>query len=183
MWSQPRLLSAARSMIAHLARRLGFDEITAGQVSLAIDEALCNVINHGYERRADGRIWLSVWAIETDPAEIAVVIEDRAKTVDPTAIQGRDLDDVRPGGLGVYIMREVMDLVQYDRRPGGGMKLTMRKRNVPGEPPAGHPGADAGADIGTPSESDPHASGPTPTGRTDGQPPHQPPQTETGSDA
>jgi len=167
MWSQPRLLSASRSMIAHLARRLGFDEITAGQVSLAIDEALCNVINHGYERRTDGRIWLSVWATEDDPAEIAVVIEDRAKTVDPSQIQGRDLDDVRPGGLGVYIMREVMDVVQYERRPGGGMRLTMRKRNVPGAPPAGHaaPGGEAAAD-GCPGHDTPDT-----------------PETESGNDA
>lgn len=137
MWSQPRLLSAARAMITHLAQRLGFDEITAGQVSLAIDEALCNIINHGYKRRTDGRIWLHVWAIEEPPGTMVVSIEDRAEAVDPETIRGRDLDEIRPGGLGVYIMREVMDVVHYEQREGGGMRLVMRKKIDPDASPAG----------------------------------------------
>jgi anti-sigma regulatory factor (Ser/Thr protein kinase) len=128
MFSQPRLLAAARAMVGNLAQRLGFNEIQCGQISLAIDEALCNIINHGYERRPDGRIWLNVWDLHTDPPGIRVVIEDRAKQVDPDKIRPRDLDDIRPGGLGVYIIREIMDDVAYERRHGGGMRLTMTKR-------------------------------------------------------
>ena len=128
MYSQPRLLSAARAMVGSLAQRLGFNEIQCGQISLAIDEALCNIINHGYERRPDGRIWLNVWDLKADPPGIKVVIEDRAKQVEPDRIRPRDLDDIRPGGLGVYIIREIMDDVSYEQRRGGGMRLTMVKR-------------------------------------------------------
>jgi anti-sigma regulatory factor (Ser/Thr protein kinase) len=128
MYSQPRLLAAARAMVGNLAQRLGFNEIQCGQISLAIDEALCNIINHGYERRPDGRIWLKVWDLQTVPPGIKVVIEDRAKQVDPETIRPRDLDDIRPGGLGVYIIREIMDDVSYEHRLGGGMRLTMTKQ-------------------------------------------------------
>lgn len=128
MYSQPRLLAAARAMVGSLAQRLGFNEIQCGQISLAIDEALCNIINHGYERRPDGRIWLNVWDLKTGPPGIKVVIEDRAKQVEPDRIRPRDLDDIRPGGLGVYIIREIMDDVSYEQRRGGGMRLTMVKR-------------------------------------------------------
>jgi anti-sigma regulatory factor (Ser/Thr protein kinase) len=128
MFSQPRLLAAARSMVGNFAQRLGFNEIQCGQVSLAIDEALCNIINHGYERRPDGRIWISLWDMRTDPPGVRVVIEDRAKEVDPATIKHRDLDDIRPGGLGVYIIREIMDEVVYERRDGGGMRLTLTKQ-------------------------------------------------------
>jgi hypothetical protein len=38
------------------------------------------------------------------------------------------LDDIRPGGLGVYIIREIMDEVRYEKREGGGMRLTLTKR-------------------------------------------------------
>jgi anti-sigma regulatory factor (Ser/Thr protein kinase) len=131
MFSQPRLLAAARAMVGNLAQRLGFNEIQCGQISLAIDEALCNIINHGYDRRPDGRIWLSVWDLHTDPPGIRVVIEDRAKQVDPERIRPRDLDDIRPGGLGVYIIREIMDEVSYEQRDGGGMRLTLTKRMSP----------------------------------------------------
>ena len=128
MYSQPRLLAAARAMVGSLAQRLGFNEIQCGQISLAIDEALCNIINHGYERRSDGRIWLNVWDLKTAPPGIKVVIEDRAKQVEPERIRPRDLDDIRPGGLGVYIIREIMDDVSYEQRRGGGMRLTIVKR-------------------------------------------------------
>ena len=59
------------------------------------------------------------------------VIEDRAKQVDPATIRSRDLSEVRPGGLGVYIINEVMDDVTYAMRPEGGMSLTMVKHGQP----------------------------------------------------
>lgn len=127
MLSQARFLAAARAMISNLAQRLGFSEMLCGQISLAVDEALCNIINHGYEKKPDGHIWMSVWAIDHHPARLRIVIEDRAKQVDPKSIRSRDLDDVRPGGLGVYIIKEIMDEVTYEHRDGGGMRLTMSK--------------------------------------------------------
>lgn len=142
MLSQPRFLAAARSMVLHFAQRLGFPDSSCGQISLAVDEALCNVINHGYERKADGRIWINLWAIDGDARPgIRVIIEDRAKQVDPAIIKPRNLDEIRPGGLGVHIIREVMDEARYEKREGGGMRLTMVK-HVPDEP------AESGGDEG-----------------------------------
>lgn len=129
MLSQPRFLAAARSMVLHFAQRLGFAEGACGQISLAVDEALCNVINHGYERRDDGRIWVNLWALDGgDAPGLRIVIEDRARQVDPAVIKPRNLDEIRPGGLGVHIIREVMDEARYEKREGGGMRLTMVKR-------------------------------------------------------
>ena len=127
LFSQPRLLAATRAMIGNFAQRLGFSDVQCGQISLAVDEALCNVINHGYGREPSGRIWMSVWEVPGEPTSIKVVIEDLARQVDPATIRSRDLDDVRPGGLGVFIIREIMDEVVYELRPEGGMRLTMIK--------------------------------------------------------
>lgn len=127
MRSQARYLSAARSMVGSVAQRLGFPEMVCGQISLAVDEALCNVINHGYERRDDGKIWISVWRLGEEPSALKIVIEDQARQVEPDTIKSRDLCDVRPGGLGVHIIREIMDEVRYERREGAGMRLTMIK--------------------------------------------------------
>lgn len=113
-------------MVGSVAQRFGFSEHEASQLSLAVDEALCNVINHGYKRREDGRIVVCVWPL-TDPPGLRIVIEDDAMQVEPTSIQPRDLDDVRPGGLGVHIIREIMDHVEYERREGGGMRLVLEK--------------------------------------------------------
>ncbi len=128
MFSEPKFLAAARAVVGSVARRLGFNEIQCGQISLAVDEALCNVITHGYHRCPDGRIWVSLWALDTKPTGIKIVIEDLASQVDPATIRSRDLADIRPGGLGVHIIREIMDEVCYERRSGGGMQLTMIKR-------------------------------------------------------
>jgi anti-sigma regulatory factor (Ser/Thr protein kinase) len=128
MLSQPRFLAAARAMVLHFAQRLGFTEGACGQISLAVDEALCNVINHGYERMPEGRIWINLWALDGGELPgVKIVIEDRARQVDPAIIKPRDLDEIRPGGLGVHIIREVMDEARYEKRDGGGMRLTMVK--------------------------------------------------------
>lgn len=133
MTSQARFLAAARAMIGNLAQRIGFNEVQCGQISLAVDEALCNIINHGYDKRPDGRIWINVWTLEGPRPGLRIVIEDRAKQVDPQTIRSRDLEDIRPGGLGVYIIREIMEDVKYEKRDGGGMRLTMSKRVPTGD--------------------------------------------------
>lgn len=141
MLSQPRLLAGARTLVGTIAQRLGFTEHECGQISLAVDEALCNVINHGYARREDGRIWLKVGELtDTDGrVGIRIVIQDRAAQVCPTTIKPRELDDIRPGGLGVHLIRQTMDEVTYELRDGGGMQLTMTRFHRPeseGQPPA-----------------------------------------------
>jgi serine/threonine-protein kinase RsbW len=127
MFSQPRFLAPARAMLASLAQRLGFPDSHCGQISLAIDEAISNVIKHGYDRRPDGRIWISAWHLEAPRAGLRIEVDDLARQVEPETIRSRDLEDIRPGGLGVHIIKEVMDECRYEKRAGGGMKLTMVK--------------------------------------------------------
>ncbi len=151
LMSNPLYLSGAREMVAAVSRRLGFSDEACGQIALAVDEALCNVIRHGYNRATDRPIWISLSpemepvggaggggdatanpvASHAGPARaLRIVIEDEAHQVDPAQIKSRDLEEVRPGGLGVHIIRAVMDEVKYERRQGSGMRLTMVKRRV-----------------------------------------------------
>jgi len=132
--SQARYLSGARELVAAVAKRLGFDDSACGQIALAVDEALCNIIRHGYGRKPDGRIWLSLWPLPAGPGEpegLRIVLEDEARQVEPELIKGRELEDIRPGGLGVYIIKQVMDSVKYEKRPGVGMRLEMLKTHSP----------------------------------------------------
>jgi len=126
MQSNPLYLSGARDLIAAVAKRLGFSDVACCQIALAVDEALCNIIRHGYGRRGDGRIWVSLERC-TAPEGLRIMIEDEAEQVDPERIRGRDLDEVRPGGLGVHIIREVMDEVVFEKRERIGMRLTLVK--------------------------------------------------------
>jgi anti-sigma regulatory factor (Ser/Thr protein kinase) len=130
-----------RELVNRLARSVGFAESQSSQVALAVDEALANVIRHGYEGRSNARIWVKLWMLSptSDGPGLRVVVEDLARQVDPALIKSRDLDDIRPGGLGVHIIREVMDSVVYEKRDPLGMRLIMEKRtNTPGK--ASRPG-------------------------------------------
>src|SRR5687767_1770893 len=111
MVSDPVYLSGARELVAAVSRRLGFTEEGAGQIALAVDEALCNIIRHGYDRRLDRPIWLmlSPTGDNGKATGVTIVLEDEAKQVEPDQIKSRDLDEIRPGGLGVHIIRELMD--------------------------------------------------------------------------
>ncbi len=129
MLSNPVYLAGVRDLVSVIAQRLGFGDADRAQIALAVDEALCNIIRHGYDKRSDCPIWISLWPIAENGSVrgVRIVIEDEAKQIDPTMIRGRDLEDIKPGGLGVHIIREVMDEAVYEKRDGPGMRLTLVK--------------------------------------------------------
>lgn len=126
--SQPRYLCVVRAAVSAAIERYGFHEDVVGKVMLAVDEAVTNIIRHGYANADDKPIWVKLKPADHEGADgFTIVIEDRARQVDPDQIKGRDLEEVRPGGLGVHIIRKVMDQVSYAKREDGGMRLTMSK--------------------------------------------------------
>ncbi|MCH2133584.1 MAG: ATP-binding protein [Phycisphaerales bacterium] len=125
-FSRPAFLGVIRRMLDTLCERLGLSSHESARICLAIDEAIANVIRHGYQNDPDGRIELTVTRIESPEPELVIEILDRADTVDIDTIRSRNLDDIRPGGLGVHIITEIMQGVEYSHREGGGMCLRMR---------------------------------------------------------
>jgi len=126
--SDPSEVCGARSAAERFAEQQGFGREQAGQIGLALNEALANVITHGYGGESGQRIIVTMEPGEDDGRRgLKVVVRDFGRQVDPAGIKGRDLDQVRPGGLGVHIMKTVMDQVHYRRCPDGGMELTMLK--------------------------------------------------------
>jgi anti-sigma regulatory factor (Ser/Thr protein kinase) len=126
--SKPDHLCIVRQALCAALSKYGYGEGETGQISLAVDEALANVIRHGYEGREDQPIWIKFGRVlDNGTARLEIVVEDQARQIDPSQIAGRDLTDVRPGGLGVHIMNEIMDHVAFTPREGGGMRLVMTK--------------------------------------------------------
>jgi anti-sigma regulatory factor (Ser/Thr protein kinase) len=117
-----------RETLTVLAEQVGFEADATAQLVLALDEALANVIKHGYGGRCAEPIDICMTPLwENGCGGVRVSIRDFGRQVDPAEICGRDLDDVRPGGLGVHIMRSVMDEVEYGRADEAGMRVTMTK--------------------------------------------------------
>ena len=122
--SDPAELKNVRARVESFVRALGLSEKCAGNVVLAMDEALTNIIRHAYRGARDKPIEIDLAACDT---QLRVTLRDYGKHAPKESIRSRDLADVRPGGLGVHIMHECMDSVDYQPAPGGGTKLIMTK--------------------------------------------------------
>ncbi len=124
--SQPDRLKLVRNAVAETTRFCGCSEDVGRDIVIAVDEACQNVIRHAYGGSPDGKIILEM--LLRDNALI-IRLRDFAETIDVSTVKPRDLDDLKPGGLGTHFIREVMDEVAFIQPPsGGGNLLRMVKR-------------------------------------------------------
>lgn len=128
IYSKPAELQIVRATVEKMCQMLGFSGECCGGIVLAVDEALTNIIRHAYNGAADKPIEISLLPVGDPPQELRICLRDFGEFVDPARIKSRDLGDVRPGGLGVHIISNCMDSVEYSRAPGGGTLLTLVKR-------------------------------------------------------
>jgi anti-sigma regulatory factor (Ser/Thr protein kinase) len=132
-------IPAVRAAAQEAARRAGFPEPDVASIELAINEAVANVIRHGYEGRAGQPIDVTIQPVRrAAQTGLQITVCDCGRQVDPSTICGRDLDDVRPGGLGTHIMNAIMDEVEYTQRQPEGMELRLLK--IMSAPPTGSEG-------------------------------------------
>jgi len=119
-------LQPLRHFVRELAAQQGCCEENLDCMVMAINEACMNVIQHAYGGREDGEIIVEFWK---DDEELLVRIYDFAEKVNLEGIKSRDLNEVRPGGLGVHIIHQVMDSVEYKNQADSvGNVLEMRKQ-------------------------------------------------------
>ena len=123
--SKPVELQAMRKKVRNELDQLGCNTKLIDRLILAVNEAAMNVIQHAYNNDENGRIVIEILYKDND---LIFRIIDFACTVDQRCIKSRDLDEVRPGGLGVHFMQEIMDDVNFhnDQRSAGNI-LIMRK--------------------------------------------------------
>lgn len=121
-------LGDIRRFVYQAAHYLQVPEITAGDVVQAVDEAATNIILHGY----DGQEGMVDVELERHGDELIVRLRDQAPQFDPTTICSPDLilglDQRPPGGLGLYLIRQLMDRVQYRIPTEGGNEITLVKK-------------------------------------------------------
>ncbi|NJN14274.1 MAG: ATP-binding protein [Planctomycetes bacterium] len=115
--SHPKYLEPIRALIQEACGVLELEEEKTAEIMLAVQEALANVIRHCYKNSSDERIDLRLGFSE---GMFEIRIDDYGTFQDPALMKGRKLEDVKPGGLGVHFMRQVMDEVRYERNDWGG---------------------------------------------------------------
>ena len=118
--SHPTLLSVVRGALEPLMEMLGFSGEHNRAVIRAVDEAVSNIMRHSYHGRLDQPIEIYCNRIQrrgNGEAEqgVEILLFDCGRAVDTTKLEARPLDEIRPGGLGLHIIRGSMDTVEYKR--------------------------------------------------------------------
>ena len=123
-------LQVIRSYIDRAGASLGVNESAMGDLCLAVDEAVTNVVIHGYAE-ADGIVEIHMHA---DGDTVVIRIRDRAATFDPSQVKAPQLDTAlkdRPfGGMGIFLIRKMTDEAEFLPLPGGGNEIRLLKRGV-----------------------------------------------------
>jgi len=120
-------LALLRALIRDCLKKEGCGQDFIQRMVLAVNEAGMNIIQHAYNMQGEGIFRVTIY---TDGKELTFCLTDFAPTVDKKIIKSRDLDDIRPGGLGVHFINELMDQVAYLETPKmeSGNILQMKKQ-------------------------------------------------------
>lgn len=122
--SHPRYLSVIRAVTAKVGAVCGMSDSVTDGIKLAVDEACSNVIKHAYKGDTGKKI---VVKYIIAGKSFKVVIEDSGIKSDPGSMKGRDLDDLKPGGLGIHFIKKVFDVFELDSRKKDGNRLRLIK--------------------------------------------------------
>ena len=124
--SNPDQLRNIRDTIREVLRQNNCPPQFIDDFVLAVNEACANIMQHAYKGQCSGDIILE---IHQQQDEICVRLTDFAEPVDKSACKSRQLDEIRPGGIGVHLMNELMDDVCFlETEAGVGNILQMKKK-------------------------------------------------------
>ena len=122
--AKPEYISLVRLALSGLSRLRPFDEETLGDLKLAVTEACSNSVRHGYHSGREGAVLISY---ELQPDRLVVEVIDDGPGFDPNGARER-VDDLAEGGLGIAIIRSIVDEFEAGQRPeGGGSRLRFVK--------------------------------------------------------
>lgn len=129
-----RLRRVRQAVCRHLMHA-GCGETCARDVMTAVDEACQNIIRHAY-RGGPGDILLE---LRRDGDRLIVRLIDFAAPIDPSTVHPRPLDELRPGGLGTYLIRQLMDEIAFLPPPPGAGNLLQMTKTIGGSHEPEHP--------------------------------------------
>ena len=124
--ADPDSLSEIRAIVRSSIEALGCDYHLTQKIVLAVNEACMNIIQHAYSNEVRGEFQLSLK--ESDDV-LYFTLTDNADHIDLESVKSRDLEDIRPGGLGLHFIKEVMDdfkIGHLDGKKGNYLEMVKR---------------------------------------------------------
>jgi len=126
--SKTENLSEIRDFVSTNALAAGMPAATIDNIILAVDEACTNIIKHAYKLSPQGEIIIK---IDYDEEKFTITIIDYGKSFEPERVPRPDLQkyyrEHRVGGLGMYLMKSLMDDVEYISIPGEYNQVLLSK--------------------------------------------------------
>lgn len=127
--SSTQNLALIREFVTSVGAQAGLDQGEIGKLELAVDEACANVIEHAYDHDATKEV---VVRANFNEDEVRISVIDSGRGFDPKSIPQADLEllvaERRSGGLGMRLMKTLVDEVRYEFEPGQKNELHMVKR-------------------------------------------------------
>jgi len=120
-------LKTIRDWLRKILQQQHCSKSTIDDAILAINEACMNIIQHAYYGQVDGNIIIEIFQ---DTDFLTFHLTDFAPPVDINTCHPRNLDELRPGGLGLHIIRSIMDEVQSLPPPDDAGNLLELKLNI-----------------------------------------------------
>ncbi|MDE3057141.1 MAG: ATP-binding protein [Bacteroidota bacterium] len=107
-----------RKFVSGAAKQFGFNDDEINNIALAVDEACTNIIRHAYDYAEDQEITI---VVTMNKSEFQVQIVDHGRRFDPEHVRMPDMKEYlshyKRGGLGMYLMKKLMDKVEYSIQP------------------------------------------------------------------
>ena len=126
--SKTENLSLIRDFVSEKALNAGIPMDTVEKIMLAVDEACTNIIKHAYKSSPDGEIIIN---IDYNAKKFTITIIDYGKSFEPDRVPLPNLQkyyhEHKVGGLGIYLMRSLMDDVKYTSVPGKYNQVLLSK--------------------------------------------------------
>ena len=105
-------LKDVRNFCREVFEKLHIQENLKDELVLAIAEAAQNIVKHAFKNAANANE-LMVVQISCENNKLQIAFYDRGTPVDPKKVKHREIDNVKPGGLGTFFIQEIMDAVEF----------------------------------------------------------------------
>jgi serine/threonine-protein kinase RsbW len=125
------VLASVRGLVHEAVLAGGFPEMFCNRLQIAVDEAVTNIVEHGYRATPPDQALFRL-RIDSNPEEFRIEICDHGVSHDLGTSRLLDIRqhvaEGRPGGLGIYLIQRIMDQVDYHAGSGARNRLVMIKR-------------------------------------------------------
>ena len=105
-------LKEVRVFSREVFEKINIQQEQKDELVLAIAEAAQNIVKHAYKDKPDAND-IMVVEVSCVNNELKIAFYDRGTPVDPEKVKHRDLNNVKPGGLGTFFIQEIMDAVEF----------------------------------------------------------------------